>query len=192
MFSAMQKGQVARVVPIIGTLIPLVLLIHAAFFHTVTQTQTIAVVILIAGLIFLTFSDWIPLRQGFGGQARFSKKELFFEITSALLFALSYLVLRQAYLRESFLTVFVYSRMILIPVGAAILLMPKLSKTVFSSSDKKIDFLSKTGLLFLAGQAAGGTQELLLTFSISLATPALVNSLQGIQYVFIFLFTYCL
>ena len=49
--------------------------------------------------------------------------------------------------------------------------------------------LSKTGILFLFGQGLGGAQQLLLTFSISLASLALVNSLAGIQYVFLFIFT---
>jgi hypothetical protein len=34
----------------------------------------------------------------------------------------------------------------------------------------------------------GGASQLLLTFSISLADPALVNSLQGVQYLFLFIF----
>ena len=37
------------------------------------------------------------------------------------------------------------------------------------------------------GQAVGGASELLITFSVSLATPALVNSLQGSQYLFLFI-----
>ncbi len=51
MFAAIKKGQVSKVVPTIGTLIPLMLFVHAGLFGTITQNQVIAVGILILGLI---------------------------------------------------------------------------------------------------------------------------------------------
>lgn len=175
MFKAIQKEQVSRVVPVIGTLIPLLLLIHAAVFGTLTQNQLVAVVVLIIGLVFLT-----------SGALHLEGVKL--EILSAFFFAVSYLVLRQAYLEANFLTVLVYSRFILIPLAVLILLIPNLRKIVLTSI-KPRTIAVQGGGLFLFGQALGGIQQLLLTFSISLATPALVNSLQGIQYVFLFLFS---
>lgn len=176
MFAAIQKGQVSRVVPVIGTLVPLLLLIHSAVFGTITHSQLVAVVVLIMGLIFLT-AESLHL------------KSIKLEILSAIAFAISYLVLKEAYLRENFLTVLVYSKFILIPLAAFILLLPHLRQIVLAPKKNPINFLSKTGLLFGFGQALGGIQQLLLTFSISLASPALVNSLQGVQYVFLFLFS---
>lgn len=180
MFAAVKVGQVTRVIPVIGTITALILLAHAALAQTISQTQSLAVVILIGGLIFLTWPD-------LGG--RLTKPELLLELGSAIFFAASYLILKEAYLRENFLTVLVYSRLILIPLAAIILLIPHFRQIVLSVKKQNINFLSKTGLLFGFGQALGGIQQLLLTFSISLATPALVNSLQGVQYVFLFLFS---
>lgn len=189
MFKAMQKGQVSRVVPIIGTLIPLILLVHASLFNTITQSQSLAVLILILGLVFITLPD-LHLRGVIQATAKLHLGgELLLELLSALFFAVSYLVLKEAYLRQDFLSVLVYSRLILIPIGIGILLIPSLRQIVLAPQAQKINFFSKIGLLFLFGQAAGGIQQLLLTFSISLASPALVNSLQGIQYVFLFLFS---
>lgn len=170
MFKAIQKGQVSRVIPVIGTLVPLLLLIHAAVFGTITWNQLVAVVVLIIGLVFLT-SEALHLEG------------VKLEILSAFFLAVSYLALKEAYLRESFLTVLVYSRFILIPLSVLILLIPSLRKIVLTSTKPQV-----SGLFFF-GQALGGIQQLLLTFSISLATPALVNSLQGVQYVFLFLFS---
>lgn len=180
MFAAIRVGQVTRIISVIGTLTALILLFHASFINTISQTQSLAVLILIGGLIFLTWPDW---------KGKLSGKELVLEILSAFFFAISYLFLKEAYLRENFLTVLVYSRLILIPLGLAILLVKPLCQTIITSRGQKIDFFSKTGLLFIFGQAAGGAQQLLLTFSISLTTPTLVNSLQGVQYVFLFLFS---
>ena len=179
MFVAIKIGQVSRVVPVIGTLIPLMLLAHAVFFGTISQNQFIAVGILILGLIFLTLSSLHLADTGW-------------EFLSAFCFAVSYLVLREAYIRENFLTVLVYSRLILIPLGLVILLIPSLRQIILITNRPKKG-LPRTerywGWLFVVGQALGGIQQLLLTFSISLATPALVNSLQGVQYVFLFLFS---
>lgn len=164
MFKAIKIGQVSSVVPIIGTLIPVLLLLHAAFFAVLPQSQLLAAGILILGLIILVLPQF---HLG---------KEIFWEFLSALFFALSYLVLREAFQRENFLTVLVYSRFVLIPLGLAVFFMPKTPKV-------------KLNRLFLVGQAAGGAQQLLLIYAISLASPALVNSLQGVQYVFLFLFS---
>jgi uncharacterized membrane protein len=182
MFKALQVGLVSRVIPIIGTLIPMILLLEAVWNKTISTAEITAIILLIGGIIFLTIMDW---------KGKISRQEIIFELLSATLFAISYLVLRQAYLRADFLTVLVWSRFIILPVSIIVLLVPKLKIQVFSNSPDQPQFslFSKAGLLFLFGQAAGGSSELLLTFSISLATPALVNSLQGTQYAFLFLFS---
>jgi drug/metabolite transporter (DMT)-like permease len=184
MYAALQKGQSSRVIPVIGTLVPVTLLTIAFFQNSLSLNEIWAGVILVLGLIFITLNAW-------GG--KIFLKELLFEVLSALFFASSYLVLREAYLQENFLTVLVYSRLILLPIGLFILLIPNFRKTIFLKKDgPKINFFSKIGLLFLIGQILGGSQELLLTFSISLANPAIVNSLQGTQYVFLLIFNIAL
>lgn len=182
MFKALQIGQVSRVIPIIGTLVPVFLLSQSIVAGSITQKEIVAVLMLVAGLIALTI-------LGFKGSIK--KSEVIYEILAALLFAVSYIILREAYLRTEFLTVLVWSRFIILPVSIIILLIPSLKRRVFESGSGRPAFniFSKSGLLFIFGQAAGGGSELLLTFSISLANPALVNSLQGSQYVFLFIFS---
>jgi drug/metabolite transporter (DMT)-like permease len=181
MFKALQKGNPARVIPAIGTIIPVVLTLIAYFNGSITPNQAWSVFLLIIGLIFLIF----PYLFG-----RVSRNEAIFILVSALLFADSYIVLRSSYLLHDFLSIFVYSRVILIPFLITIPIIPRLKKLILSSNSlhKGPGFFSKAGLLFFLGQAAGGASQLLLTFSISLANPALVNSLQGIQYIFLFVF----
>lgn len=169
MFKALKWGQVSRVVPIIGTIIPLILLIAASSLNAISPTQTVAVLILVAGLVFLTATDW---------QKGFSKKEIIFEVLSAFSFAISYLLLREAYKNLDFFSVLVWSRLILVPFCIFFLL------SHFRKNLKPTHF----NLLFLGGQVSGVASELLILFSISLANPALVNSLQGTQYVFLFIF----
>lgn len=184
MFRAIQIANVARVIPVIGATIPLVLSVYALIQGAITPQHLISIGLLIGGLIALTAPDW---------RGHVTKKELLFETASVLLFAFSYIILRQAYLQDEFFSVFVWSRPILIILGAIMLAVPVLRKKIITpKSSKTLSLSSKYGLLFLAGQMAGGASELLLTFSISLADPSLVNSLQGTQYIFLIILSFAL
>jgi hypothetical protein len=180
MFKALKSGEAARVIPIIGTLIPVILLLMSAVSGSVNTNEIWAVIILVAGLLFLIF----PYLKG-----KFSKEELLLELVSALLFANSYFLLKTAYNGADFLSIFVYSKLILVPIILTILLLPFLRRIIFSGSghDKPVNLYSKTGMILFIGQAAGGASQMLLTFAISLASPAVINSIQGIQYVFLFI-----
>lgn len=181
MFFALKIGQVTRVIPMIGTLIPIFLLIDASLTQAISSTQLLAVLLLTAGIVFLTIMDW---------RGSLSKNELLLTLLSSLFYAISYVALREAYLQTDFLSAFAWSRFVFIPVILLILLIPSWKRIVFApkSDQPAFKLLSKPGLLMISGQAAGGLSEILIMFSISLANPALVNSLQGTQYAFLFFF----
>ncbi len=179
MYKALQVGLVSRVIPIIGVLIPIFLVVEAIFSKSVSQAELTAIFILVLGLIFLTIFEW---------RGHLKRNELLFEFISAILFAVSYIILRRAFLMDDFVTVLVWSRMVFMPLAIVLFLIPITRKMILIKDEgSKFSLKSKTGLLFLFGQAAGGSSELLITFSVSLATPALVNSLQGSQYLFLFI-----
>lgn len=179
LFKALRIGQTDRVVPIIGTLIPLFLLFQGAVTNTLSLNELWAIIVLLLGLVFITLELW---------KGKFNHNELLFELLSAVFFAFSYTVLKEAYLRDNFLTVLVYSRFIIIPPALFILIVPKYRRIILSAKGPTINFFSRVGVLFMISQVAGGLQGLLLTYAVSLESPAVVNSLQGTQYVFLFLF----
>ena len=183
MFKALKVGQVSRVIPVIGTLIPLILLLQSSGSETISINQFWAVGFLVLGLILITILDW---------KGKVDKQEVLFEVLSAVFFALSYILLRQSYINENFLSVLVYSRLILIPFVAICLLLPTLKKRILASRGQKIKIFTAAGMIFLFGQIAGGASEILLRYSISLASPALVNSLAGTQYIFLLIFGFFL
>lgn len=180
MFKALKMGNVSRVIPIIGTLIPLLLLLFASETNVITTRQAWAVLILVLGMIFLSLRDLL--------QGALNKREIIFELASAGSFALSYILLREAYLNLDFFSVLVWSRLILLPFCLLLVAIPTIRRKIITSNGTKINFFSKVGLVFLGGQISGAISEFLLLFSISLANPALVNSLQGTQYVFLLIF----
>ena len=175
MFKALKIGLLQRVIPIIGVITPLTLLLLASSDNSITSSQALAIVILIFGLIFLTMQDW---------KGRFIKKELALDIFSGILFAFSYYLLRLAYLQEDFLTVLVYSRFILIPLAFLFLIIPSFRNRILPMLHLG-GVIKKAAPLFVFGQISAGISELLLVFSISLASPAIVNSLQGVKYIYL-------
>lgn len=177
MFKALKVGQVSRVIPVIGSLNPFILFLITLVSETILINEVWGILVLILGLIFLTANDW---------KGRLSKAEIVFEVLSATLFAFSYLILRQAYLKDDVITVLVWSRFVLIPVGLVFLVVPTLRNKVIPKHKESISMIKKGGPLFIFGQICAGISQLLIFFAISLANPALVNSLQGTQYVFLF------
>ncbi len=179
MFKALKSGQVQRVIPIIGTVTPLTLLILASGTNSISLKQELAIIILIMGLVILTFKDW---------KGKLSWQELYLEIASGVLFALAYYLLRLAFLKEDFFTTLVWSKPILIPVGIGFLLIPNLRNRIIPIL-RPNGSIQKGAPLFAFGQICAGISEILLTYSISLANPALVNALQGVKYVYLLIFS---
>lgn len=180
MFRALKSGQIQRVIPVIGTITPLILLIMAAKTNSITLIQGLAAVLLVAGLVFLTLADW---------KGKTNKAELGMEVGSALFFALSYYLLRLAFDSGSFLTVLIWSKLILLPLGVFLLAIPSFRKKILPFLKPKKNLINQNTLLFAFGQLSAGVSELLLIFSISLANPAIVNSLQGVKYIFLLIFS---
>lgn len=180
MFAALKSGQIQRVIPVIGTITPIILLFLAAQVNSITNQQALAIILLVIGLVFLTAADW---------KGRFSKIELLLETGSALFFALSYFLLRLAFEQQDFLTVFVWSKPILLPLGLILLIIPSIREKVLPFLRPKKGLVNKNSMLFAFGQISAGISELLLIFSISLTNPAIVNSLQGVKYILLLIFS---
>lgn len=182
MFKALQIGQVQRVIPVIGTLTPLFILSFNQVNDPILINEKWAIFLLLFGLILLNLTFL---------KGQITKKEILLEVFSASSFAISYLLLRETFLRMDFLTVFVWSKPVLIPVGVFIFANRRLRQRVFQFK-KETALPKKSLILFAFGQVCAGLSELLLVFSISLANPAVVNSLQGTKYIFLGLFAYIL
>src|SRR3989344_876241 len=82
MFCALRVGQVSRVIPVIASLTPLILLLVAFFTQAILINEIWAAVFLISGLVFITLTDL---------KGKLSLKELFFELGASVFFAISYL-----------------------------------------------------------------------------------------------------
>lgn len=176
LYTSLKLNEASVVGPVVGSLNPLftALIGTLVLNQYLSQSQYLAVLGLVLGALILTFNQ------------AFAKIELsqkfWWMIGSGLFFAISYIFLRQAFLQDSFINVLVNSRLAAGILGLLLLVPTSTRQAIFHPPGNFVHH-SKTVAVFLAlGQAMGAGQGLLLAFATSLANPALVNSLFGVQY----------
>ena len=187
-FSALAAGEASRVVPVIGSLIPVLTLIGTtAFLHErLSGTQLIGFAFLVVATVVLA---------GGKTKSRLSKDAIVLAITAATLFAISFITVKIGYESEGFLTTFTLSR--LVGFATAIILLsydigayeeikgaffPKKSISVKAKKGKKLALI-----LVLTAQTLGAGGFVLVQYAISLGSAAIVNALQAVQYAFLVL-----
>lgn len=186
-FYSLQVGQASRVIPFVGGLVPVFSLMFAAVFigETLSVTQLVAFFFLIVGTTILIR---IPHKTHWWEEIwkRIHKehhtKEMLIAVLAAALFAGSFVASKYVYTQTEFLSGFMWIRLGTFIAGLAIL-TSKDTRKAFVKTFKKLP--SSTGALFVGNQAIGAGGFLLQNYAISLGTVALVNALQGVQYIFV-------
>lgn len=178
-FESLKLGEASIVAPVVGSLNPLFTLLIGVFLlnQTITNIQFLAFVILIFGALVLTANIWI-------NKFRLNNQLLYMSLAGAF-FGLSAVLLRESFLASNFISGLVISR-----IGGAtgvmfFLLKSKIRAQIFTSKVVHNNFINKTSLLMFSGQSMGALSGILIAFAISLTSPALVNSLFGVQYLVI-------
>lgn len=177
-FESLKQGEASVVSPIVGGLNPFFTLALGYLFlnQTLSSTQLTAFIVLISGSAILTFNLWTKTKFN---------RQLLMMVLSGLLYAITYLLLKETFLISNFFTGLFISRFIGGIFVLFFLFSKKLRQEIFASKASKHHFANRTGLLLLSGQIMGGISGFLLTYAVSLANPTLVNALFGVQYLVI-------
>jgi glucose uptake protein len=177
MFVALQKADVSRVTPFIGGLNPFFIFILAALFlgERMTSNQLLAFFVILAGtfLISLNFKK----DKGIG-------RAFLIALPSAIFYAISYAITKYVFNTQTFISGFVFIRLGAF-IAALFLLLSTANRRAIFSTVKTSSGGSK--LAFGVGQTCGALSAILVNWAISLASVSLVNALQGLQYVFLFI-----
>jgi drug/metabolite transporter (DMT)-like permease len=175
-FAALKNGEASVVTPIIGSLNPLFSLVLGSLFlgQLISPIQSVAFFLLILGSVILTASLWVDKVT--------LNRQLLLMISAGFLFALSYVLIREAFLLSNFVSGLVISRVAGGLFVLPLLLIPRTRLDILANKATKHHFANSTSLLLFSGQAMGGIAVFLMTFATSLVNPALVNSLFGVQY----------
>ncbi len=182
MYSAVKKFDVSKVITTIGATQPVFIFALTWLFwgpQIMSKTNILAFAILLLGSIIISIEKSIKLTADY----------LKITILASLMFSLDYIFSKFVFLDLQFVQGFLWMRIFIFLFAMLLLLSPKNRKEIF---EKKNISDIKTNLIFFCTQSAGGTANILQSLAIFLAPVAflpIVNSLRGVQYVFLFLMT---
>lgn len=179
-FEALRRAEATRVVPIIGSLIPVFTLIDTSIFLGERLTTNGYI-----GFGFLVVATGI-LASG-RGKDRLPLSTIGVCVLSAVLFAASSTLGKFAFETIAFLDVFVWSRVSAAMVAAGIAFFApgvkeELKKLIFVKSEGKAVQESFALALMFFGQTCGAFGFLMVQYAISQGSAAIVNALQAVQY----------
>lgn len=178
MFVSLKFGEASRVMPIIGGVQPLIVLPLAWWWlgEDMSYRFLLALALIVVGGFIISYG---------GGRAE--KKAYGYAIISGIVFAISIVMLKEAFnLHQGFIAPFAISRLGSVFLGLLLLISPNNWRDVWHEIKTP---QKESGSLFLWGQGAGALSSILLNlaFAISVGMTAIINALQGLQYVFLLL-----
>jgi len=184
-------------VPIVGAFVPIFSFIFSYFFfgHALNGREFLAFLILIAGGVLISlkqkkasrwrlFCDKIKILFGSkSAELHPTRRLILNSVISAFIFAAYYVLIKYIYLHQPFLGSFVWTRIGSF-LGALLLILPERNwKIIFEPARKKEAI--KNLSLFLGVRLLAVIAFILINYAISLGNVALVNALQGAQYLFL-------
>ncbi|MBI2050399.1 MAG: EamA family transporter [Parcubacteria group bacterium] len=174
-FAGLKENEASRVVPLTGGFVPAFTFVLAYFFlgERLGQTEILAFAALVAGSVLITLE-----RRGRGRALGYA-----YAVMAAFVFAASFVITKQVYLEQAFISGFVWSRIGGFLMALSFLLIPSARYGIFHQPKQK--GTGTTAVLFFTGQAAGALGFVLVNYAISLASVSLVNAMQGVQYAFL-------
>jgi len=207
-YKALHQSEATRVVPIVGALIPIFSFIFSFIFlgETLSERQLLAFVILIAGgiLISVKHTRFYMFREslnrfkkifgnvlgGIHAKYRPTQRLLLNSIASAIFFAAYYVLIKYIYMHQPFIGALVWSRLGSFIGVILILFVPDWRKKILeqqknNKSPKKIG-------IFILVRVLAAVAFIMLNWAISLGNVALINSLQGVQYLFLIIIVFFL
>ncbi len=184
-FRGLSLFETSKIVPAIGGFIPLFSMGLTYLFslgqETLSFTGFVAFILLVSGSVVITIEKTTAI----------TVKSLKVSLVSAFLFALYFVLVKYLYLGLPFLVGYIWLGVggFLMAVLVFLVFRKEIGKEIFG----KKEFLpQKTITLFLSNQAAGVGGNILQNWAIFLAPlayVAVINALQGIQYVFLLVFS---
>lgn len=176
-FRGVKNYETSRIVTATGGLVPIftffLILVFSGGREVMSFSEIFSFVLLTAGSVLITL------------EKKINWQSLKISSIAALFFAASFVLSKYAFLGQPF-----WNALFWIKIGGGItalffLFSQKFRERIFKSSHK---IEKKTFGVFLAGQSAGASANLLQNWAVALVPlsyVAIINALQGVQYVFL-------
>jgi drug/metabolite transporter (DMT)-like permease len=179
-FEALSRAETSRVVPVIGSLIPIFTLIMVAplVHETLTGRALFGFILLVISTVLLT--------RGGAKKHRLDRPTLWICVGSAFLFAASTAFGKYSFEHAPFIDVFLWSRLFAALTGLSIpLLSPAVRAELRSLVSRKDEGKWKKhhsiGFM-LFGQTCGALGFIGVQYAVSLGSATVVSALQAVQY----------
>ncbi len=176
MYSALREADASDVIPVIGSIATVFTLIisYLVLNDPISKNFFVAIIFLVLGTLLIS-------------HLRLNKKILMLTLNAGILFALKATVVKQMFLDTSFDQAFFWSRIGLIIFILSIISVPRfLGKIKFNAKKTKTN-----GSLWVVGNSIlGGLAAFMTLKAIDLGNVSVVQSLGGLQFVFLFLISF--
>jgi len=181
-YFSLRYNEPSRIVPIIGGFVALFTLILSYIFlgERLSGQVILAIFFLLIGSLLITYRKTTKKRQ-----ERIIKR-VCFALGAAFIFAVFYVLTKYIFLHQPFISGFIWPRFGSGLVALSFLIFPTSRRMILSTS-QRVEKPAK--VIFLGNQVLSVTGFVLINYAIFLASVTLVNSLQGVQYVFVLIFS---
>ncbi len=179
---ALSRNEASRIVPVVGGLVPIFTFTFSYLFlgERLTGLQVLAIFFLVIGGVLISIMK---------RREKYIAKGFLDGLIAALFFSTGYTLTKYIFLNVAFLSGFITIRVGSFLFVLLFLLVPTVRKTIFKSAREILRFRGKrpevTLPLFILSKSFAAIAAVGIDFSIYLASATLVNSLQGVQYVFL-------
>jgi len=178
-YSALDRGGVVRATSIIGGLSPVLLLSLSYFFlkEEMPVFWVLSFLFLIAGGVLLAFTQTKENKSKFP----------VYSICAAVFFAITFFTRKVVFLDSSFLNGFIWVQAGVLFTILIVFLSPSF-RILLNKSPLKLP--NSLFLLVASNKTLSAVAFLVLNYAILLGPVAMINALQGVQYVFLFILTF--
>lgn len=171
-YKALHKGEVSRIIPFSGAFVGIFTLILSIFIigEGLISKQLLAISLLILGSLIISIKRMV------------FDKSFILALLSSLLFAGFWVITKCIFLDTTFINGIIWIRTGVAVIALTLLIPKKNRELIFKETE---ELKSKTVKPFVAGRFLGILGAIGIYIAVYLGSVALVNSLQGLQYVFI-------
>ncbi|MBD3282174.1 MAG: EamA family transporter [Candidatus Portnoybacteria bacterium] len=192
MYKSLSMGEVSRIVPFIGGLIGVfTLILSMVFLQRIFDYKTLlAMLLLILGsLIMATPKKEKDLFKFKKTKEKRFKQAFLLALAASFLFACFWIATKYIFIQTSFISGIVWTRTGVAIISLLLLIPSKNRKLIFN---KTKTVKTKTAGFVLASRLFSIIGALGIYFAVYIGNVAVVNSLQGTQYIFILILAFFL
>lgn len=179
-FKSLKHQQASYVAPFVGGLVPVFTMITAFFIGIeVLPSESSYIPFSIALLIVGSFLiGWNAYQK----KGNLSYHDIEIMVIASAFYGISFATIKLLFAQVSFIDGFMWSRLGMVLVGVLFLFFPEIRKAITTEKKRKRTTFQ---WVVLSNKLFSIIASTSLLYAISIANPAVINAMQGIQYVFL-------